>query len=141
MAGTPSYTMIERFPVADEYRRLRSAAGLSAKSADAAKRGVANTLYGVSLLDGDLVVGMGRIVGDGGCFFLVVDIAVEPALQGQGLGKRILVALDAWLRANAPPSAHVGLFANGEAKRLYVQYGFVETGARGVGMAYIVRDR
>ena len=135
------YVLVERFPGADDYRRLRSATGLSAKSAEAAARGLPNTVHGVSLLDGERVIGMGRIVGDGGCFFLVVDIAVDPDHQRRGLGKRILVALDAWLREHAPPSAHVALFADGDAKHLYAQYGFVETGPRSVGMAYTVRDR
>ena len=132
------YELVERFPGADDYRRLRVATGLSAKSPEAAARGLGNTLYGVSLLDGKRVVGMGRIVGDGGCFFLVVDIAVDPACQRRGLGKRIMAALDAWLRANAPASAHVALFADGAARHLYAKYGFIETGPVSVGMAYVV---
>lgn len=139
MADMQEPVLVESFPDVDEYRRLRSAAGLSAKSAGAAGRGLRNTVYGVSLLDRGRVVGMGRIVGDDGCFFLLVDIAVDPAYQRHGLGDRIVSALDRWLRVNAPPSAHVALFANGEAKHLYARYGFVETGAGGVGMAYIAR--
>ncbi|WP_373454357.1 hypothetical protein [Cereibacter changlensis] len=27
---------------------------------------------------------MGRLIGDGGCFFQIVDIAVDPSHQGQG---------------------------------------------------------
>lgn len=138
MAATDDCLLVERFPSADEYRRLRAASGLSAKSAEAAARGVDNTLYGVSLLHEERVVGMGRIVGDGGCFFLVVDIAVDPGYQRRGLGKRIMAALDAWLRANAPASAHVALFADGDAKHLYAKYGFVETAPASVGMCYVV---
>ena len=113
--------LVERAPGIDDYRRLRTATGLSPKSEDAARRGLAGTSHGVSLLRRDEVVGMGRIVGDGGCFYFVVDIAVIPELQGRGLGMRIMDALDAWLRANAPPTAHVSLFADGEAKRLYAK--------------------
>lgn len=130
--------LIERFPSVEDYRRLRVATGLSPKSVEAATRGLAGTLSGVSLVDGDRVVGMGRVIGDGGCFFMVVDIAVDPVLQGRGLGKRILVSLDEWLRANAPPTANVSLFADGDAKHLYARHGFVETGPRSVGMAYVV---
>ena len=100
-------------------------------------RGLANTTYGVSLLRDGEVVGMGRIVGDGGCFHFVVDIAVDPQLQGRGLGKRIMDALDAWLRANAEPTAHVSLFADGQAKHLYAQYGFAES-SHSVGTFYRV---
>ena len=116
--------LVERFPGIDDYRRLRAATGLSPRSAAAAARGLVNTLYGVSLMRAGEVVGMGRVIGDDGCFFTVVDIAVLPELQGRGLGKRIMAALDAWLKANVPPSADVTLAADGEAKRLYAQYGF-----------------
>ena len=129
--------LVERFPGVADYRRLRAATGLSAKSEPAALRGLANTTHGVSLLRDGEVVGMGRIVGDGGCFHFVVDIAVLPELQGRGLGKRIMGALDAWLRANAEPTAHVSLFADGQAKHLYAQSGFAES-SHSVGMFYRV---
>lgn len=131
------YVLLEGFPDAVGYARLRSAAGLSPKLPEAAARGVGGTLHGVRILrDGELI-GMGRIVGDGGCFFFVVDIAVAPAHQGRGLGKRIMAALDAWLRANAPETAHVALFADGEAKHLYAKYGFA-VNTKSVGMDYRV---
>ena len=130
--------LIERFPGADDYCRLRADAGMAPRTLDAAQRGLPNTLYGVSLLLEGKVVGMGRVIGDGGCFFVVVDIAVAPALQGQGLGKRIMAALDDWLRANAPPSAVVSLAADGDAKHLYAKFGFVETTPFSVNMEYQV---
>ena len=135
--STDDIVLVERFPAIDDYRRMRVLTGLSAKSDEAAERGLANTTYGVSLLRGDTVVGMGRIVGDGGCFHFVVDIAVDPELQGRGLGKRIMDALDAWLRANAAPTAHVSLFADGDAKHLYARYGFAQS-EKSIGMFYRV---
>ncbi|WP_442905530.1 GNAT family N-acetyltransferase [Halomonas sp. BC04] len=36
------------------------------------------------------LIGMGRVAGDGGTFFQVVDIAVAPQHQGRGLGKIIM---------------------------------------------------
>lgn len=139
MSVPEEIVLIETFPGVDDYRRLRSVAGLSPKSAVAAATGLANTLYGVSLKLGDEIVGMGRIIGDGGCFFVVVDIAVQPEYQRRGLGKRIMTALDAWLRIHAPVSSNVSLFADGDARHLYAQYGFVEAGPVSVGMDYTVR--
>ena len=127
--------LVERFPGVDDYRRMRVLTGLSEKSEAASIRSLPNTTYGVSLLRDGKVVGMGRIVGDGACFHFVVDIAVDPELQGLGLGKRIMDALDAWLRANALPTAHVSLFADGDAKHLYEKYGFAQS-AKSVGMFY-----
>lgn len=134
-AAADDVALVERFPGVDDYRRLRLATGLSDKSVEAATRGLAHTTHGVSLLRGDEVVGMGRIVGDDGCFYFVVDIAVVPELQGRGLGKRIMSALDAWVRAHAPKGAHVSLFADGPAKHLYARYGFAQSD-HSVGMFY-----
>ena len=134
--GAARVELVERFPGAADYCRLRAEAGMAPRTLEAARSGLPNTLYGVSLLLDGQVVGMGRVIGDGGCFFIVVDIAVTPALQGQGLGKRIMTALDGWLRANAPPSAVVSLVADGDAKHLYARFGFVETAPFSVNMEY-----
>ena len=133
--NTDAIELVERFPDAGDYRRLRAAAGLSRKGAEAAEGGLRGTLYGVSLLREGEVVGMGRVIGDGGCFYFVVDVAVEPGLQGRGLGRRIMQALDAWVRANAPATAHVSLIADGDARYLYEKFGFVEL-QRAVAMTY-----
>ena len=135
---TAQIELVERFPEVEDYCRLRSLAGMSPKTAEAARKGLPNTLYGVSLRAEGEVIGMGRIIGDGGCFYTVVDIAVAPGYQGQGLGKRIMGALDAWLRDNAEPSAYVTLVADGNARFLYSKYGFVETAPASVNMEYIV---
>lgn len=121
-------------PADEEYRQLRSAAGLSAMSATAATKGLPNSWCAVCVRSDATLVGMGRVVGDGGCFFLLVDIAVLPQWQGQGIGKRIMAALVEHLRNHAPTGALVGLFADGEAYRLYQQFGFslVAPAARGM---------
>lgn len=123
-------------PDIDNYRHLRREAGLSEKTSDAAAIGLPNSLYAVQAFDGELVVGMGRVIGDGGLFFQVVDIAVLPAYQGRGLGKRIMAAISDWLRANVPESGYVSLLADGDARHLYARYGFVPTAPASVGMRY-----
>jgi len=129
--------LVDRFPGVDDYCRLRAAAGMSPKSHEAARRGLPNTLYGVHLRHDGKVVGMGRIIGDNGCFFVVVDIAVVPEWQGRGLGKRIMAALDDWLASHVPASAYVSLAADGDAKYLYEKFGFVETTPVTVNMEYL----
>ena len=128
------YELTAETPSSEDYLRLRVAAGLSAKDPQGAVTGLANSWHSVMVRrDGELV-GMGRVIGDGGLFFMVVDIAVEPAHQGRGLGKAIMAALTDRLREAAPSRAHVALIADGEAHRLYVQYGFTLTAPGGVGM-------
>jgi GNAT superfamily N-acetyltransferase len=96
--------------------------------------GLPNTVVGVIVKHRDIVVGMGRVVGDG-LFYQVVDIAVEPSHQGKGLGKAIVGNLMSALERQAPAEAHVSLLADGEAHRLYEQFGFSATAPTSIGMA------
>ena len=91
MSDTPRLAL--EIPGNEEYRTLRSAAGLSEMSAEGAAIGLPASWCAVCVRDGDALVGMGRVVGDGGLFLWVVDIAVAPAWQGQGWGRRIMQAL------------------------------------------------
>lgn len=129
-----SYEVVERFPDVADYRRIRAAAGLQDRSVEAAEKGLQGTWFGVSVVHENVAVGMGRIIGDGGCFFQVVDIAVIPEHQGKGLGKKIMAALTAHLEHHAPRSAYVSLLADGRAHELYRHYGFVETAPESIGM-------
>ncbi|WP_196258762.1 GNAT family N-acetyltransferase [Pelagibacterium limicola] len=122
-------------PSVEDFCRLREICGLSAKTREAAEKGLANTWYGVTVNRDGRTVGMGRIIGDGGTAFQIVDIAVQPDHQGKGLGKRIMAALVEHLRVNAPASAYVSLIADGEAKHLYAQFGFKPVMPASIGMA------
>lgn len=129
------YSLSFGVPTVDDYRRLRSAAGLSARSATAATAGLANTAIGVIVRHGDDAVGMGRVIGDGGLFYQLVDIAVDPRHQGRGIGKWIVEELIEELRRTVPAEAYVSLIADGQANSLYAQFGFEPTAPASIGMA------
>ncbi len=129
------YEFRNETPAVDDYRRLRAVAGLSVKSEAAALRGLPNTLRAVVVFHEGRAVAMGRVVGDGGCHCQIVDMAVEPAHQGQGIGRRIVGDLVAWLHENAPDTAYVSLIADGEAHRLYAEFGFRPVAPASIGMA------
>lgn len=128
------YTHSVEVPTIDDYRRLRAAAGLTARSEQAAMAGLPNTVVGIIVRHAGRAIGMGRAIGDG-LFYQIVDIAVEPAHQGRGLGKTIVAALMAELKRLAPAEAYVSLIADGKAHHLYAQYGFTMTAPASVGMA------
>ncbi|GGY13779.1 GNAT family N-acetyltransferase [Paludibacterium paludis] len=123
-------------PSVETYRHLRTRSGLSDKTAEAAEKGLANSLFAVQVLFNDTPVGMGRVIGDGGCFFQVVDIAVLEEHRGQGLGKAIMSAIRAYIDEQVPESGYVSLIADGRAQDLYAQFGFTPTAPASVGMAY-----
>lgn len=132
--SVPAYDFALEVPNGADYCRLRKAAGLTLRSAAAAAAGLPHTVVGVTARRGEEVIGMGRVIGDG-LFYQIVDIAVEPSHQGRGVGRGIMERLMAGLRDVAPAEAHVSLFADGEAHRLYAEFGFITTAPRSIGMA------
>ena len=131
-----NYSCMLLTPSVQTYQALRVGSGLSAKTDEAAVQGLPNTLFAVQILHESHPVGMGRVIGDGGCFFQVVDIAVLREHQGKGLGKRIMAEILKYIEANVPESGYVSLIADGQAHELYAQFGFVHTAPRSVGMVY-----
>jgi ribosomal protein S18 acetylase RimI-like enzyme len=121
-------------PSVSEYINLRKSAGLSAKSVEAATRGLANSWFAVSLRAQGECIAMGRIVGDDGCVFHVVDIAVLPEYQRQGLGSVVMQTLMDKLHKSAPETALVTLLADGEAYKLYENFGFAKSAPASIGM-------
>lgn len=132
------YTVLHQTPTVTEYCQLRLAAGLSGKTESAAARALPNSLFAVQLRSAGELLAMGRVIGDGGCFYQVVDIAVLPAWQGRGLGKRVMQEIMQYISQHAPTSAYVSLIADGQAQHMYAGFGFVPTAPRSVGMAYKV---
>lgn len=127
-------SLVLEIPAPGEYVVLRMAAGLSAMSEEAAVRGLPQSWCAVCVRDHGELVGMGRLVGDGGLFMQMVDIAVLPAYQGHGWGRRIVAALMEQLRQRAPRGVVVTLLADGEASRLYESFGFRSSLPRSQGM-------
>ncbi len=123
----------------ETYCYLRQASGLSPKTAEAAAAGLPRSVCTVVIRDPeqDAVVGMGRIIGDGACFCQIVDICVLPEHQKQGLGKLIMEKLMAFVAQSLPASCYISLIADGEAYRLYEQYGFREVYPRSRGMGLV----
>lgn len=124
--------IVERLPSVEDYCRLRSVAGLSPRSREAAARGLPNSVYSVIACTGERTIGMGRIIGDWGSTYQIVDMAVEPEHQGRGIGSRIMDHLMDYLKRNAPESAYVSLIADVDG--FYEKYGFQPVAPRSNGM-------
>ena len=75
------------------------------------------------------------MIGDGGWYFHIVDMAVLPEHQGRGLGGAILDALLQRIRTEAPKGAWVSLLADPPGRALYTRRGFTETAPDSIGMA------
>lgn len=120
------------------YIDIRIQCGLSARTMKAATIGLANSLCSVAVInhEDNSIIGMGRLVGDGGCNCQVSDICILPDFQGRGLSKLIMQKLDDYIQANIPESCFVNLIADGEAYKLYQQFSFKDMWPESRGMGY-----
>ncbi|MBE0338432.1 GNAT family N-acetyltransferase [Paenibacillus sp. 23TSA30-6] len=121
-------------PSVEEYRALRKEAGLTQITEAAAAKGLPNSLFGLTLRIGQELIGMGRVSGDGGVFFLVTDIAVKPSHQGKGYGRKLMEEIMAYLKREVPAGSFATLIADKPADRLYAQFGFQLTSPGSEGM-------
>lgn len=132
----PGYTLVDGPPPAEAAVELRAHSGLSPKSLEQTERAMAGSWAAFHVVDaaGD-VVGMGRVIGDGGWYFHIADMAVLPDHQRRGIGDAVLTALVERIEAEAPPGAFITLLADPPGRRLYARHGFAPTAPHSVGMA------
>lgn len=132
------YRIEKQTPPLEDFLRLRKITGLTVYSEEAASEGLKGTIAAATIYYGDQVVGIGRLVGDGGCVFVICDIAIDPAHQGKGLGKAIMASLMDYVRSELKSKAYVSLIADLPADKLYEQFGFEPTAPASIGMAFRV---
>ena len=131
------YRLADGPPAVADYLLLRERAGLSPRRQDQVRGALRGSWAAVHILHeiDAKTVGMGRLLGDGGRYFHVVDMAVLPEHQRRGLGDTILTALLERVRSGAPPGAYVNLVADAPGRQLYARHGFAPTAPDSISMA------
>lgn len=126
----PDYTLHAGFPIVADYRHLRATTGLTPVTESMAHGAVTGSWYGCYIVHAPTAqpVAMGRIIGDGGWYFHIADMATLPAHQRKGLGGVVMRHLLAYIAENSPKDGKpfVNLFADPPGRRLYEKSGFVE---------------
>jgi len=131
-------------PTLTDYLRLREDSGLTPRTPEQAVLALPGSWAACHVVDvvSGVTVGMGRLIGDGGWYFHVVDMAVLPAHQRRGIGNSVLTWLLNQIREAAPPYAFVSLMADPPGRRLYARHGFTEKRDLSIGMAmWLGRDK
>lgn len=137
MSLTSAYELHPDVPDVDDYLHLRAESGLTPRTHEQAIKALPGSWRACHVThrpDGQ-VVGMGRLIGDGGWYFHVVDMAVLPAHQRRGIGDAVLTWLLEEIRNAAPRQAFVSLMADPPGRRLYARHGFTEKRDLSIGMA------
>jgi len=111
-------------PSVEDYCKLRVDSGMGEKVYAHAKTALTGSLFTACLYDGEALVAFGRVVGDGAISFVVNDIMVHPSYRRQGLGDRIMSAIDEYFDAHAYADSYICLIANQPADKLYLKHKF-----------------
>ena len=113
-------------PTTQEYNRLRDHVGWSVYAdADAVAYGLEHSLFHVTVRDGDELIGMGRVIGDGAITFYIQDVIVREDYRGRGVGKAIMERLMDYVARTATEDAVVGLFAAKGKEPFYERFDFI----------------
>lgn len=136
-------TLIDALPSARDYNRLREAVGWKPYPLEIIKTYLPHSLFGVCALHADEVVGMARVIGDGGLVFYIQDVIVLPDYQGQGIGRRMIDRVMAYLGTHTTAGSIVGLMAATGKEGFYEKYGFTvrPTERLGAGMTQFWQKR
>jgi GNAT superfamily N-acetyltransferase len=128
-------------PTAEEFVALRAVAGMKERKILSAEKGIPNSLFWITLRSRSKLIGMGRVVGDGGTVVQITDIAVDPEERGKGYGSFIFDQIRDFILAEIPDDAFVCLFAEREAAPFYQARGFEFSQEKWPGMYWPCLDR
>lgn len=132
-----TFELAENALTAEDFIRLKMAAGFIERPLQQVEKALKNGLFNVSAICDGKVVGMGRLVGDGAMYWYLQEIIVQPECQGRGIGKSIVNRLLEHIRSAAIPGTiiDIGLTAVKGKEPFYEKFGFT---VRPTGMGQLM---
>lgn len=127
-----------------QYLDIRACVGWRMLTKEQAQKALDNSLLTVGAYDGNKLVGMGRLVGDGAVICYIQDLIVDPDYQHKGVGSQIIDALITHvkhLRSDNTTMMLCLMCAKGR-ESFYENHGFVArpTDSLGPGMIQYLLD-
>ena len=109
----------------DDYNELREKSGIgNKKSKKNAKIAIENSLFITSIYDGDKLIAMARVVGDGAISLVVTDVMVDSSYQKNGLGRVLMNEVSKYLDENYDEDSYIILLANTPYDKFYEKFHF-----------------
>ncbi len=109
----------------DDYFHLRQSVNWKNFSEQQTVFALRHTLYAITVKNELETIAMGRLIGDG-LYYTIVDVIVNPAFQGQGVGSAVIQKLLDYVEKNTPPGGRssVSLTAEKGKETFYETLGF-----------------
>ncbi len=130
--------IIENVLTATDFIRLYESAGWGKKSEDIVQVSLKNSYVTFAVIEGENVIGMARLLGDGGMAFYLKDFVISPEFQGKGVGKELLEYVQNYIKNELKDGWQTSLeLMSAKGKEdFYKKFGFVERPSQyfGAGM-------
>lgn len=109
----------------DEYYKLRESVGWNNFSKEQTMCALKNSIYNIVAIEDEMVVGMGRLIGDG-LYYTIVDIVVKPEYQAKRIGSELIKRILEYVDSQIPLSgrASIQLIADKGKESFYEKMGF-----------------
>ncbi|MBR5965481.1 MAG: GNAT family N-acetyltransferase [Treponema sp.] len=100
-----------------------------------------NTLFRVSIFDGEKIVAMARAIGDKGLCYYIKDVVVHPDYQSRGLGRILIGEILEYINANGAEGTEIAveLCAMPDKIPFYERFGFASNEAQRLRIMYEVK--
>ena len=111
----------------EEYMEMRRLVGWSEFPIEQAVEGIKHSAYLCVLRKEGQVIALARVITDFGYVVYIADVIVRPEYQGQGLGRRLMNDIMAYIKGQLKPGYKkmVSLMAAQGKEEFYKKFGFV----------------
>jgi len=125
---------------ADEFIHLWESVWGQGPTPEQTKLAMENTLFRVSVFDGDKIIAMARVIGDMGLCYYIKDVIVLPEYQGRGVGRMLIEELLKFVDEHGVPDTQifVELCAMPDKIPFYEKFGFAANEAQRLRIMYHV---
>lgn len=135
------YTIKHNELKAEEFIELWESVWGDGPSLEQTKLAMENTLFRVSVFDGDKIIAMSRMIGDKGLCYYIKDVIVKPEYQDKGIGRMMIDELLKFVDDNGIKGTEifVELCAMPDKIPFYEKFGFESNEAQRLKIMYEVK--
>lgn len=118
-----------------DFIRLYESAGWGTKREDMVHVSLMNSFATFTVEQDGIIIGMARLLGDGGMSFYLKDLVILPEYQEQGIGRKLLEHVQCYIRARLEKgwTASLELMSAKGKETFYKKAGFTENPSEYLG--------
>ena len=135
--------ILENVLTAADFIKLYESAGWGKKCEDIVQVSLKNSYVTFAVIEEENVIGMARLLGDGGMAFYLKDFVILPEFQGKGIGKELLDYVQNYIRNQLKDGwqTKLELMSAKGKEEFYKKFGFEERPSKylGSGMAKMIQ--